>query len=213
MIFKVPLSTCIVEVNCTWLRQCHSNDILPAFFLCKTIHLLFKCFIANQLSTYDLLLLISCHSREVGLLAVDMLLKSTILFKKGKMYSESIFIPWLAYSVVWFRQKRLQWFFTSGNNVWELLSILFPMNMEIVVSVKGYTINHSHSRSRHQHRGHTFKEDGQIHHLLIWSESGIIFLFASAENHKRLTVLEKNSLNLCLMCPDEGQPNIYRFWT
>lgn len=95
--------------------------------------------------------------------------------------------------------------------MWELLSILFAMNMEIVVSVKGYTINHSHSRSRHQHRGHTFKEDGQIHHLIIWSESGIKFLFASAENHKRLTVLEKNSLNLCRMCPDEGQPNIYCF--
>lgn len=47
--------------------------------------------------------------------------------------------------------------------MWELLSILFPMNMEIVVSVKGYTINHSYSRSRHQQRGHTFKEDGQIH--------------------------------------------------
>lgn len=47
--------------------------------------------------------------------------------------------------------------------MWELLSILFPMNMEIVVSVKGYTINHSYSRSSHQQRGHTFKEDGQIH--------------------------------------------------
>lgn len=92
--------------------------------------------------------------------------------------------------------------------MWELLSILFPMNMEIVVSVKGYTIHIAGAGIN--------KEDILLrkmvrYTLLIRSESGIIFLLASAENHKRLTVLEKNSLNLCRMCPDEGQPNIYCF--